>query len=656
MQLTARAEATTRRTYNRPLDEAASAFETWAQTIRRSTRDHHKNLWVAARGKELTPAQNAELAELEQLGLKRRSLVAGRTLWLGGTDYAYTRPGCQFNCSYTPLRSVFDMVDAAWLLLNGSGVGGKAAPGVLHGYVRPIPEVEVVPSVRDKDYKGRPDNVETVADGEWRIAVGDSAAAWAKVVGKLLNPRPAGRVEKLVLDFSEVRGPGGRLKGYGWICNGYRPLADALVKIHGILNRKAGQLLDEIDIGDIHNLFGTVLSSRRSAEILFCDDFRPVLERFKGCKDNYWQTGNDHRRQSNNSVLYWSKPSRAELASVLDHAYHNGDPAPINAAAAVRKAPWFEGGNPCFEILLSVHGFCNLVTNALPRFGGDLAAVERAVWLVARANYRQTCVDLRDGVLQPTWHQANDSLRLCGVSQTGIVQCDWLTDYQIRRLRNAAVGGAYSMADELGLPRPKAVTTIKPEGTSSKCCDVTEGIHRPVGRHVFNWIAFSKDDPLVGGHADAGYRVIPHPQDPNNVLINFPVEFPGVKFDRVGGKEVNVEPATAQLDRYLRWNNLYADHNVSATISFDHDEIPAIVDWLDRRWDDGYIGCAFMARVDTTKTAEELGHPYLPQDVVGGAAWHAYADRLRPVDYSKYHTGWFEIDEPGCAGGQCPIK
>lgn len=657
--LSARAEATTRRTYNRPKDDAATAFETWGETVHRAHVRHHTRLWEEAQGGELSAPQREELAELERLGRDRKSLVAGRTLWLGGTDYAFARPCCNFNCSYVPLHTVYDAVDAAWLLLNGSGVGAKAAPGVLHGYVRPIPGLTVVPSQRDRSYRGREENVEslpTEANGRtWTIGVGDSAQAWARALGKLLNPRSI-RADRLVLDFSEVRGAGNRLRGYGWICNGHRPLADALSRVHGILNAKAGDLLDDLDIGDVHNLFGTVLSSRRSAEILFCDGHNPALPQFKARKERYWERGNDHRRQSNDTVQYWSKPPRREMEEVLLSAHDNGDPAIENAAAALRKASYYRGSNPCHEILLSDHGFCNLVTNVVPRFRGDFAALERAVGLIARANYRQTCVDLDDGVLQPVWHQANQSLRLCGVSLTGLAQAEWLSDYQIRRLRNAAVCGAYSMADELGLPRPKAVTTVKPEGTSSKIADATEGIHKPLGRYVFNWIAFSSHDPLVGALEAAGYRVIPSPADANNVLVCFPVEYADVRFDRVGDKEVNLEPAVVQLDRYLRWNNLWADHTVSCTISLDRDEIPAVVDWLDANWDRGYVACSFLQRNDPTKTAADLGHPYLPQEVVLRDQFREYAARLRPVDWDRFHTGWYELDADDCPGGVCPVK
>ncbi|MCX7369852.1 MAG: hypothetical protein NTX90_13350 [Alphaproteobacteria bacterium] len=139
--------------------------------------------------------------------------------------------------------------------------------------------------------------------------------------------------------------------------------------------------------------------------------------------------------------------------------------------------------------------------NGLPR-----AALYKAVRLVARANYRQTCVDLDDGVLQRSWHELNQFLRLTGVSLTGIARWEGLARNHagLTKLRDAARTGAHSMADELGLPRSKAVTTIKPSGTISKVMDTTEGAHKPLGRYIFNNIRFSKHDPLVPRCRDAG--------------------------------------------------------------------------------------------------------------------------------------------------------
>jgi len=977
-----RARAVDIRTYCRPLDAEGSSFETRDQMLRRSMLEHHRRLLRDAGKKN----HKDELNEFYSLGVEGKAAVSGRTQWLGGTPYAYDRAACQFNCSATMAATVYDIVDISWLLLNGCGVGFKPVVGTLHGYTRPINELEIVPSRNDKNFRGREQNEEELPceanDHTWTIRVGDSAAAWAKAGGKMFSPRHA---KKLRLDFGNVRGAGGRLKGYGWVANGYAPFAKALVAIHNILNESAGNLLDEIQIIDVVNWWGTVLSSRRAAEIALLDLHNPRAGEFARMKREYWKH-NPQRRQSNNTLLAWTKPSRGRLEEILREADESGgDPGICNAEAALKKAPHFalfnpcvpgytriltdkgyaridslvgyrvnvwngksfasvwpkvtgfdqplvkvslsdgtsltctyahnwlvndgtyhkptetrkqaielqpgdrlakysmpvvEGGVPfqlaythgfycgdgfdyaedkrawlygektklamylvgvhrsdsvpgrthvtfpsempakfhvphdadlasrldwfaglldsdgtvvqnpnsvslqvssvrkdfldevrlmltslgvqakiglmseegdrempdgrggkklyhcqtsyrlcvnaadtchlvdlglsprrlvinkkapnrdarrfvevvsveeagvapfvycftepltnrgtfegivtgqCAEILLPRSGFCNLVTQCLPRFRRNFSEMERSCYLMARANYRQTCVNLEDGVLQPAWHQTNESLRLCGVSATGIVQADWLTDYQIRRLRNAAVTGAYSMADELKMPRPKAVTTVKPEGTISKTLgshslgEIAEGIHKPLGRFILNWVNFAAVDPLVGLLESAGYKTLPNPSDSNNVLVCFPVEYDNIAFDRVDGKYVNLEPATAQLDRYLRWNTLWADHNVSCTVSYSPEEIPQVVDWLDRNWDSGFIAVSFLRRNDPTKTARDLGHPYLPQEVVNEGPFRDYQNTLRSVDWLKV-SGIHEISEESCATGVCPSR
>ncbi len=653
-----RAAAVTLRTYCRPKDDEGTSFESWPEVIQRSTYDHHLRLWEEAGGNP----NLEELKELKQLGLERKGLVPGRVLWLGGTPYIYKQPCISFNCSFTNLSNVYDFVDAFWLLLNGCGVGGLPKIGTLHGYVQKIKQLQIIPSSKSKDEKGNPDNKEILPskdnDYTWTIIVGDSAQAWSKSLGKLLNS-PRNKTNKLVLDFREIRGAGGRLKGYGWICNGFQPLADAYECIHNILNKKAGNLLDELDIGDIFNHCGSVLSSRRAAEILLMNSYSPQREEFITRKKNYWESGNNQRRQSNDSFLFWNKPSRKLLEELLHEAFEHGDPGIFNASGALNKVSYFEATNPCGEILMG--RFCNLIDFSLPSFDKDFSAIERAIYILARANYRQTCVNVNDGILQPTWHQCNEALRLCGVCPTGIVQADWLSDYQIRRLRNVAVLGAYSMADELGQPRPKAITSIQPNGTKSKIrgtksLETTEGIHRPLGKYIFNWINFSCHDPLLEAFESSGYEILSNPSDYSNTLVKFPVKFNQVKFDIVNGKEVNLESAISQLNRYLRWNNLWCDHNSSTTVSFDEKEISEIVDWLDYNWDNGYIATAFLARNDPTKSAKELGHPYLPQDVVTEEVFREYESKLRPINWSNYCHGIHDLNESGCVGGSCPVR
>ncbi|MFK5283883.1 hypothetical protein ACI3PL_30330, partial [Lacticaseibacillus paracasei] len=72
--------------------------------------------------------------------------VSGRTLWLGGTDIAKRREASMFNCSFTNVETVYDLVDVFWLLLQGCGVGFRPVTGSLTGFRRYIPNFKIIRS------------------------------------------------------------------------------------------------------------------------------------------------------------------------------------------------------------------------------------------------------------------------------------------------------------------------------------------------------------------------------------------------------------------------------------------------------------------------------------------------------------------------------
>lgn len=666
-----RAQLITRRTYNRPLNDAGTAFETWDMTVDRVMM-HQAWLWARAKGGDgndpfsvLTQDELNELLELKQLMLDRKVSVSGRTLWLGGTEVAKQREASQFNCSFTQVRNVYDVVDAFWLLLQGCGVGFEPIDGILSGFTEPV-EIEILRSQKKKgDPKGVEHNIEhSYVDNDdkeiWFIQIGDSAEAWAKVPGKILRMKK--KVDKIVLDFTQIRAAGERLKGYGWISSGDETFSKALVEICNILNRRAGQLLTKIDIMDIMNWLGTTLSSRRSAEICVMPSSDPEALDFATAKKDHWATGNPQRAQSNNSLLFWDKPTKLEIKGLFQMMVDAGgsEPGFINAAAAKARGGWFKGCNPCAEILLGDKSFCNLVEVNMAKFIGDFYALARAVWLAARANYRQTCVNLRDGVLSDSWHELNEFLRLTGVGLTGIVK--WLDvqsafdlpEVDLEVLRSEAKEGADSMADELGLPHSKATTTVKPSGTLGKIMDTSEGVHRPIAKYIINNVRFSKEDPLVPLLRDAGYRVFDDPYASDGVLAALPVVNEGVKFDEVNGLLIDNESAVSQLERYKLLMDNYVDHNCSITVSYRVEEIPEIVDWLFENWDT-YVGVSWLLRQDVTKTAQDLGYPYLPQEVVSEEEFWNYVHNLKEVDIDQANS-LHEMDAGGCSTGACPVR
>jgi ribonucleoside-triphosphate reductase len=666
---TARAMALALRTYHRPVKDGSSQLETWEQVIERVIT-HQRWLWERALGRSLNEMQEDELEEVRGLILNRYIAPAGRTLWLGGTELSRTRESSMFNCSYTHIETVYDVVDALWLLLQGCGVGFKPITGTLNGFRRPLQEITVIRSQRI-DGGGIPHNVETY-DPEtqiWTIKIGDSAVAWAKAVGKLIAGKFPART--LILDCSEIRPAGTRLKGYGWISSGDEQIAKAFKAIATILSDRSDQLLTRMDILDIVNWLGTILSSRRSAEIALFEYGKPEWEEFALAKKEWWLKDNAHRQQSNNSLLFYNTPTRQELEQLFQMILESGgsEPGFINGVEAERRAPWFKGCNPCVEILLGNKSFCNLTEVNVLAFKGDKVGLERALYLAGRMNYRQTMVNLRDEILQEAWHLNNDFLHLCGVGLTGVRARPDLTAYDFKRMRNITVSAAYSMANELNAPLPKNVTCIKPSGTISKIMgteewgEVPEGIHMPMGKYIFNYITFSKHDPLIIKFKAAGYVVKEKPYEPESVLVRFPVKYENVPFTRatatrkngtVEEVDVNMDSAVSQLSWYGLLQTTWSEQNVSNTISYDPSEIPSIIDWLQENWD-CYVGVSFLFRNDPTKNAEDLGYAYLPQEVVTKEVYEAYVATLKEIDYSGIEMRDDDYAE-SCATGTCPIR
>ena len=630
-----RAQVITRRTYNRPTD---TGYETWEQTVDRVIQ-HQAWLWDRAGTSDIT-----ELVELRELMISRKVMVSGRTLWLGGTDVAKKREASQFNCSHLKVETIHDVVDSLWLLLQGCGVGFTPVVGTLSGFTSPIRNIQVLRSKRTKK-GGHEGNRESTDNGTWTITVGDSAEAWAKSIGKVLAYK--GKATNFVLDLTQLRPAGQRLAGYGWISSGDGPMSRAFTEIVGILNKKSGQLLGKMDILDIMNWLGTVLSSRRSAEIALVYHDTPEWEEFARAKEDL--SASPHRAQSNNSVVFWKEPSHEQLEQLFKIISESGgsEPGFINGEEARKRAPWFSGVNPCAEILLGNKSFCNLSEVDLSKFRDDSGGLERAMYLIARANYRQTLVNLDDGILQRTWHENNEYLRLCGVGLTGIATRQDLSQYDYKRLRNIAVHGAYSMADELGTQRPKNVTTIKPSGTLSKIMDTTEGCHKPQGKYIFNNVNFSINDPMLPRLREAGYHVVVNPIDEHNAIVTFPVSWENIRFDKEGDLYVNNETAIEQLSRYKLLMDSYVEQNCSITISYKEDEVPAIRDWLKSNWS-SYVGVSFLPITNTV-------YEYLPQEVVTEARYKEYVSQLTNVDFSDTDST-HEIENDECESGVCPVK
>jgi ribonucleoside-triphosphate reductase len=589
------------------------------------------------------------------------------------------------NCAFLIVENVFDIVDAYHLLLQGCGVGFRTRVGSLYGFPTKIPEIAIIRSNRTA--KGGRDSNHEYYDKDtkvWTIQIGDSSDAWAKAAGKVVAGKYPG-CKRLVLDFSQVRPAGTKLSGYGWLSCGDELISKAFVEIFNLLNdacSQQGQMLTHQQIHDIMNLLGTTLSNRRSAEISLFYYGTDGWEEFATCKstlferdsegtilkdDNGWFKQGKHwwRDQSNNTVLHTKKPSKAELVYQFELMRMSGgsEPGIGNEEAAKKRAPWFSGFNPCVEILLANRGFCNLVTvNLSHKDHKDFHNLLTTIHLISRANYRQTLVNLDDGILHRGWHENNQMLRLCGVSLCGVVQRKDLTEDNYKEMRFNARNGATSMAQELGLQIPKNITCIKPEGTAAKVLgtleqEVTSGVHQAIGRYEFNTVNFGVHEPIVKLAREANYLVREHPTNPANVLITFPV------FNGEDVPLLNNETALDQLNRYKMLMANWCDQNVSCTVYYSVNEVPKIIDWLLENWDN-YVGVSFLYRQLGAELGEpeevackRLGYAYLPQRAVSKEEFETYTSKLKPIDLSKMdNSGELIKDLVDCSTGACPVR
>jgi len=138
------------------------------------------------------------------------------------------------------------------------------------------------------------------------------------------------------------------------------------------------------------------------------------------------------------------------------------------------------------------------------------------------------------------------------------------------------------------------------------------------------------------------------------VLVTFPVAWDNDPFQKVNGKEVNIDSAITQLEKYKMLQTSWNQQNTSVTISYSPEEVPEIIEWLIANWD-CYVGVSFIYRTDPTKTAKDLGYLYLPQEVVDERTYKDYVQKLLPVNLENANS-FDELLDADCATGACPIR
>lgn len=719
------------RTYSRwlPIEKRR---ETWKEAVARavdyntsiSLKEFIKNDMVAPFDKI-----KAEAEILFDNIFNLRQFLSGRTHWVGGSESGVEHkfPLANFNCSFVDVVKWQDMCDLFYLLLVGTGVGfrctkenaSKLPPvrtdfELIHSEYKPIP----------KEARLERTKIEDLGNGYAKIYIGDSKEGWVEALGwfiSFITDEKFKNIKHIKISYNSIRGKGERLETFGGTASGYEPMKEMFEGIDKVLKNQLDSTLAPIVDGhvrpihilDIGNLIGNnvvVGGVRRTAEIFLSDedDWECILakygingiwneERHKSIVEKLntmgvkteWLTSlklNDvnarplhHRRMSNNSIAFTSKPSDEMLNLVFEIMQGEGEPGFVNLEAASKRRPNIRGINPCAEILLDSYGVCNLTTvnvkafvqpvysvgeenaSILIGYKLDYQGLMQAQALSTRAGIRMTCLDME----LPHWDKVQKRDRLIGASLTGWKDAVALLGYTseqeenlLQFLADVAHSEAIRYSHVLRIPAPLLDTTIKPEGTLSQVAGgVSSGLHVSHAPYYIRRIRINASSPIVKVAKDLGWTIhaevgtvgdtdTERIKNARTLVVDFPV--------KSGSTKTRADQSVAeQFDTYFMFQRTYTAHNSSNTISVKPDEWNTVKETISNKWDE-FIGVSFLAYDGGT-------YELAPYEEITEEQYNELKSRMKPFDvellglYEKFES---EKDLEGlasCENGVCPV-
>lgn len=611
---------------------------------------------------------------------------AGRTLRIGGTPACYKFPEMNFNCAFIVIDELEAIVESFHMSLCSVGLGYRNLyrdVARIEGFCSEV-QVDHTEYAHDLSRREYTSNEFMGYQGKfpvYQLTIGDSKEGWVEALRTFLMMSHACSFDsdaiKWVINYNFIRPSGQRIKTAGGFAAGHKGMQEMFTRLAKTLNAKKGRLTT-VSTMDSQNIVGKNVvtgGNRRSAQIALGS---PSDEEFIKAKQNLYTKVDgkwvvdpelEHRKMSNNSVVFEEKPSREKLHEIFQVIKQNGEPGFFNLEAARKRRPNCQGLNPCAEILLDSRGVCNLstvvMTTHLVKRGEhyyfDEAKLEESCRLAARIGMRQTNVTLS----LPKWDAVQKRDRLIGPSYTGWEDAiDMAPQYKgagedrlLTLMGQWANDEADKYAYEMRIPRPLLVNTVKPEGTISQLPTVSSGLHRAFAPYYIRRMSVTKNDPLNTALKELGapYEVDRREKDSTREIFLFPVKTNA----KICAYDESVKD---QLDRYYRNQRLRTDHNSSCTIYVgsgydgfedEWDEAEQIV-W--DNWDDT-IAVSFLPK----HSLENPPFPQMPYEWTSKENYDKMMETFPDLSklgevvakYEKERTEFYEYSD-GCAGGVCP--
>lgn len=601
--------------------------ETWAETV-----DRYMTNVV---GDKVKPEVRKEIEEailnLEVMPSMRSLMTAGEALARDNT--------AGYNCSYTPIDHPRCFDEVLYILLNGTGVGFSVEEQFVN-------KLQGIPH--------------TLYESGNIIVVSDSKEGWANAYRQLIEQLFEGKIPKF--NVSRVRPAGARLKTFGGRASGPQPLVDLFDHTIVTFQKAAGRNLTPKEVHSIMTKIGEVVvvgGVRRSAMISLSDlDDVQMRE----AKMGEWWNDNPHFALANNSVAYSGKPDPvtfiAEWSSLIDsgsgeRGIFNRKAVQDRCLAEGKRDPEVQyGTNPCSEIVLAPHQFCNL-TEVCVRQGDTMDAICRKLRLASILGTIQATFT-HFPYLRPIWKETTEKEALLGVSMTGIMD-NALTngkkpnlDTRLKMFRKIAIDTNEYYAKRLGINQAAAVTAVKPSGTVSQLCDTASGIHARYADFYIRTVRGDNKDPLTQFMIDQGIPNEPCVMKPDQTTVfSFPMKSPNGSVTRWDMSAVD------QLFMWLMYQRHFTCHKPSVTIDVMEEEWVGVGAWVYDHFDE-MSGVSFLPRTEHTYQQA----PY--QDCSEMEYEEALKKMPSRIDWSKLTDYEKEDTTKGsqtmaCVGGVCEL-
>jgi ribonucleotide reductase alpha subunit len=237
----------------------------------------------------------------------------------------------------------------------------------------------------------------------------------------------------------------------------------------------------------------------------------------------------------------------------------------------------------CGEIWLLLYEFCNLSTVVMREHDTRDTLINKVRLATILGTYQSMLTDFKD--IAPEWKEMAEMERLLGVSLNGQRDCKYLMKNIeiLNALKQQAILTNKIYADRFDINTSNAITTTKPEGTSSQMLGCASGIHPRFAPYYIRRIRISATDPLAKMLIDQGVPY--HPENNQNIdnVTTWVFEFPQKSPD--GAVCAENLSALDQLNYWKEVKTRYTEHNPSCTIYVRKNEWITTLNWIQENWD-----------------------------------------------------------------------